>query len=771
MKRLTLILFSLIAVFQGLRATTVNNDCLAFTLHSGFTCSVSGCNFETVPEDLVIPSSITYKDASYTVTEIFGNVFEGCTKLKKVTIPATITEIKGTTFVACTNLREVVLPASLRQIGEGAFRGCSSLTDIVLPESLVVIGDEAFQNCSSLEAIELPDNLGNLGKGVFAWCTSLKRVRLSPAMTGISPMMFGYDTALSEIELHDGLVGINESAFYHSGLTEISIPSTVVEIGANAFSGCENLGNLNLADGLLWIGSSAFEGCRALEAVNLPSTLGIIYDYAFSESGLKEIEIPEGVYQIGEGTFSGSSLSRIILPSRLTEISRYFARNCRRLFEIELPDRITSIGEDAFYGSGLYYVTLGSNVKKIESGAFSNPETRVYCTASTPPDARQLSFNTARSSLFVKEESVSAYRNSSVWKEFATIASLKSDEAECVTINQMFEDVVVYKGETRTLTATVYPITATPPELKWESSNPSVATVSDNGEVTGVSIGIAVITVTAPSDKSISCEVKVGERLEGISLRLGYMEKGGSKAVGGQTVTLPANVAGRYSVRIYPEPADAAMTWLADDIIWRVSDQEVAEVRYGGTVSGSESTYAYKINSLTLRKPGTAVLTARTSSGHEASFTVNVVNAEDMVWPTALALTAEKTTVEVGEQLQINAAFDPADASVQIVHWVAPDDKVATIDADGLLTAVGGGTIRILAYSYFPDLEDWIDITVEGGGNIGLESVALTDAGGDDAAEEWFTVGGVKIDAGRGIAAPGVYIVRRGARVEKRVIR
>ena len=117
----------------------------------------------------------------------------------------------------------------------------------------------------------------------------------------------------------------------------VYIPSSVTEIGANAFKGQTNMTAAYVAAEN--IGSNAFEGCMGLTEIVFASTVKTIGSYAFSyaQNGVTSISFPEGIESIGDYAF-------------------YY---CRKLGDIYLPSTITSIGIGAFYG-------CDNNVKNID---------------------------------------------------------------------------------------------------------------------------------------------------------------------------------------------------------------------------------------------------------------------------------------------------------------------------------------------------------------------------------------------------------------------
>ena len=114
-----------------------------------------------------IPTTVNYKNKSYTVTSIKYGAFYECWKLLSVKIPNTITSIEGDTFRFCSSLTSVEIPTSVKSIGTYAFYSCSALTNIVIPNSVTSIGEYAFSWCRTLTNIVIPNSVTTMGRGVF----------------------------------------------------------------------------------------------------------------------------------------------------------------------------------------------------------------------------------------------------------------------------------------------------------------------------------------------------------------------------------------------------------------------------------------------------------------------------------------------------------------------------------------------------------------------------------------------------------------------------
>ena len=93
-----------------------------------------------------------------------------------------------------------------------------------------------------------------------------------------------------------------------SGLTNLTLPAGITEIGEGAFFGCSGLTSLTLPAGITKIGSFAFQHCSGLTSLTLPAGITRIDDYAFSGcSGLTSLNLPAGITSIGDEAFQNCS--------------------------------------------------------------------------------------------------------------------------------------------------------------------------------------------------------------------------------------------------------------------------------------------------------------------------------------------------------------------------------------------------------------------------------------------------------------------------------
>ena len=131
---------------------------------------------ENLSGSITIPSSVMYKDNTYSVTSIEDNAFEYCRSLTSVTIGGGVISIGNQAFKGCNSLMEVTIINGVTSIGSSAFNGCSSLTSIIIPESVTSIGNNAFSYCSSLTNVTIGSGVTSIEVFAFAKCDSLTGV-------------------------------------------------------------------------------------------------------------------------------------------------------------------------------------------------------------------------------------------------------------------------------------------------------------------------------------------------------------------------------------------------------------------------------------------------------------------------------------------------------------------------------------------------------------------------------------------------------------------
>ncbi len=220
-----------------------------------------------------------------TVSNLSSGVFNGCTKLEAVSIPASLTYIPSQTFMGCASLAQISLPNTLTSIGDYAFADCTSLKHVDIPEGIKVIWSSVFNGCTSLESVTIPSTVVRIEQGAFYNCTALQNVLIPDKVTSIGSSAFSGCAALESITIPNSVTSIGEAAFMNcSLLKEVTIPGAVTSIGASAFRYCTGVETITISEGVQTVGDYSFNGCTNLKTVYIPVSVTDLGYYAFYDS-------------------------------------------------------------------------------------------------------------------------------------------------------------------------------------------------------------------------------------------------------------------------------------------------------------------------------------------------------------------------------------------------------------------------------------------------------------------------------------------------------
>ena len=260
--------------------------------------------------DLVIPSTITCNNTTYSVTSIGYHAFLCCSDLITVSIPNSVTSIGEFAFESCDKLTSVNIPNSVTSIERGVFRGCRGLTSITIPNSVTSIGEFAFEYCYSLTSVTIPNSVTSIGEFAFYGCGGLTSVSIPNSITSIGNETFEYCYSLTSVTIPNSVTSIGDDAFkYCSRLTSVTIGNSVTSIGEFAFSNCDSLTSVSIPNSVTSIGWGAFSGCRALTSVSIGTGVTSIGENAFYYCGvLNSVKCSASVPpSIGSSSFSSIS--------------------------------------------------------------------------------------------------------------------------------------------------------------------------------------------------------------------------------------------------------------------------------------------------------------------------------------------------------------------------------------------------------------------------------------------------------------------------------
>ena len=656
---------------------------------------------------------ITFEEGT---TEISSGLFRGCTGLEEINIPDSVTEIESSSFEDSINLVSVNIPDSVIKIGNEAFAGCKKIESINIPDSVTEIGGSTFANCSKLSNVKLSKNLEYMGGRAFGSCEKITQIEIPKSLDNCGNSgyasyhgPFGACSGLKKIIFEEGTKEISNNLFRGcTGLEEISIPASVIKIERYTFADCTNLKNVYFSNGVKNVENNAFTNCTSLTKVNIPDTVDSIGNSAFSGcTNLIEVHLPDKLKETASDTFSGckkltainfpstlttignsafsgcESLPEAILPSGVEKIETNAFKNCKAMKKAVVPDTVSSIGSSAFYGcEALADITLGSKLKKIESQTFYGctvlpsivlpynvttigDSAFVNCTKLTQITVPRNTTSIA-SNAFSYPKKMTMYGPSDCYAQtYASGKGIKyvTQDIHATSVSLDITEKTAEHYDDFQLTATIAPLNFTD-AVVWTSSNEEVATVSDTGYVEICGVGTAVITVTAGNVKA-ACKITVPQLIDWIEFDEDEIEL---KA--GQT----------YQLKPYISPSDATNKKLK----YTSSDTKVAEVSASGLV--------------TARSEGEAKIRAAATDGSD-EYAVCYVTVTGKAKVTGITLDRTSAEVKRGEKLTLNVTVSPSYASNKKVVWKSANTKIATVDANGSVTAKAPGRTKITVTS------------------------------------------------------------------------
>ena len=691
-------------------------DCNAFGNCDGLTqieipksLDVGGDYYSGAFADCANLKKVTFERGT---TKIASSLLCGCTGIEKIDIPDTVTVIQDYAFKECKNLSTVNIPENVTEIGSKAFNECISLSNVNIPDSVTKIGGyafyqcknlvnvtlsknlekmdcNAFGNCDGLTQIEIPKSLdvgGDYYSGAFADCANLKKVTFERGTTKIASNLLCGCTGIEKIDIPDTVKVIQVCAFKEcKNLSTVNIPDSVIEIEGWAFESCSVLTKIGIPNQTLSIAGAAFRNCTSLTDIHLPSMLKAISSSTFEGcKKLTTINFPSTLTMIGNSAFSGcESLPEAILPSGVEKIESNAFKNCKAMKKAVVPDTVSSIGSSAFYGcEALADITLGSKLKKIESQTFYGctalpsimipynvttigDSAFVNCTKLTQITVPRNTTSIA-SNAFSYPKKMTMYGPSDCYaKTYASGKGIKyvTQDIHATSVSLDITEKTAERYDDFQLTATIAPLNFTD-AVVWTSSNEEVATVSDTGYVEICGVGTAVITVTAGNVKAV-CKITVPQLIDWIEFDEDEIEL---KA--GQT----------YQLKPYISPSDATNKKLK----YTSSDTKVAEVSASGLV--------------TAKSEGEAKIRAAATDGSD-EYAVCYVTVTGKAKVTGITLDRTSAEVKRGEKLTLNVTVSPSYASNKKVVWKSANTKIATVDANGSVTAKAPGRTKITVTS------------------------------------------------------------------------
>lgn len=538
------------------------------------TCEVASCNKETIGK-VTIPSVV--KD--YTVKAIGQSAFYNCEEITEISMPNTIEEIKYDGIYSCGKLTSVSLPSSLKALANYAL-AYNPFTTITIPKSVETMTGNPLLGDSLLTTISVEEGNKVYESPIGSNCIVEKTTKT---------LIAGCQTTV----IPEDIITIGNNAFYYQRkLREITIPASVDTIKSYAFSST-GLTNIVLPEKVRYLGSSSL-GYNRITSITIPKSVEkidgnpLMGDSLLTtitvEDGNRAYESPEGSNAIVEKATKMlmAGCQTTVIPNTVKRIGDRAFYAQKKITFMPIPNSVDSIGSYVFYDTPLMKVVLPASLKTIADYAFYNYGHTIPVVKSLITNPQALPYSTFSTEthnngkLIVPQGTAELYKATDYWNRFKNIV----EAGPAPTGITLPTAINVVMGEKLTLEPTFTPANADA-DLTWSSDDATIATVSADGVVTGVSVGQTFINVMTDNGKYGWSKVTVTKPLPtAIAL-----PKNATVGVGASVSLTPT---------FTPEGAGSELTWSVDD-------ESIAKVDANGVVTGVSE--------------GLTVITATTSNG------------------------------------------------------------------------------------------------------------------------------------------------------------
>ena len=241
----------------------------------------------------------------------------------------TVTTIGYRAFYMTSQLTKVTLPGTIRVIGDSAFQvswGTPKITELNLPEGLEEIGANAFYGIQV--DFKLPNSLKRIGESAFAH-SGITEVHFGPNIEFVEKRAFNFCKKLTKAEV---------------------IPQTQDTEGLYLY--CDNLADVTIADGVERLPENCFFDCFALQSIVLP----------------------DSVKELGQSVFYGCDLSSLdfLNTGSITTLGEFCFADNDNLHDIVIPDSVTYVGANQFFWCKyVKSITFGEKVAYVGTGTMS----------------------------------------------------------------------------------------------------------------------------------------------------------------------------------------------------------------------------------------------------------------------------------------------------------------------------------------------------------------------------------------------------------------
>lgn len=673
--------------------------------------------------------------------------------------------------------RNYNIPLTITAIEDFAFYNCSELAEVIIHEGVSKIGEDAFKECNNLISLKFNatkcESCGSQNNPAFP--PSIKKLSLGDKVTVIPENFLYSGNKIQSIILPNSIIEIGNYAFRNSlNLNSLTIGTGVTSIGNGAFQQDNN----RKITKVFWLCTTPPNGYNGVKAyvnyvTNEQYALDNQYVYSFLNSKFEvegTVYVPNNAVERTCDVVDCSydeSISRITIAEQVANRGIYLSVKNIRQYAFYGNEHIAAlemsndgiIEERAFFSnSKLKTVTIGNNIKELGKETFS------YCSTLSQINIPN-SVTALGKSIF---RGCSSLTDISLGRQVVNLP--ENSFCECTSLKQIVipENIVSIGNNAFYGCSRLSDVT-----LEDEETNTNVLSLGTNG--------VNPLFYDCPLDK-----IYIGRKLS-------YnMEPENGYSPFYCNTSLRSVEIGDAESEIY------------DNEFYGCSNLNSIKIGNGVKKIGSRAFYGctkldyfsagYRVESIGEETfSGTAITKFYSYSllppacGNQALTNINkwectlyvpshssdeykaapqwqeffFVEEMDAVLVAELRLNATEIELCAGGYYQLTAEGLPANATNKTVSWISSDTNVATVDGNGLVTAVANGTATITAKSADGNAEAFCTLTVKDDAGVGSVLV------GNDSEMEVYDLQGRMVGTSLAGLKAGIYIVKQGGITSK----
>lgn len=541
-------------------------------------------------------------------------------------------------------------------LGNRCFYTCSSLTSVTLPNSITSLGDYCFSSCSGLTSITLPNSITSLGKYCLFNCTKLTKIVLPSTLSRCYDEIWGDDTSQNDkMILCSAVTPPTAEGDFIGSNCKLYVPKEAIEKYKNT-SPWSNAAVYPLypADSI-----SLAENASVVKTKSLKLDYTVLPENVGTKKVLWSSENPDIASVDTEGVVTGQKVGTTQIRATATDGTDISTSTMVTVLPLPIESMAFAEPKVSVTKTKNTKVSLNvnpaeaDNIKMVWTSDDESIATVVQSTdASKPLEAIVTGHKVGKAIL--KAEAQDGSGVSATCEVEVTPLQVSDFTAKTIS---------VVKTIPTKMEMEVLPAEADNQKLKWTSLTPDIATVTEDGTVTGLKMGTAQLKAVATDGSNVSRTFDVQVTALSVS-----------------SISLPKEFSivktenGKLEYSVYPIASDN------QKLKWSSNAPTIASVDETSGV-------------ITAHKVGDAVITATATdgSGVSASTTIHVTPLK----VNHIDITKEMTLLRTMTG-QVETIITPELADNKGLKWTSDDENIATVTQEGIVKGVNVGTTNIV---------------------------------------------------------------------------